>query len=508
MNQILLCLPYGTLKLEPREYRLRHEWVREGQTLISHNDCLSISEVRLSALTRDFWQMNRHKEFIKQKGFTRALSNAISRHPVTTSELLPNLLSILVEEFSLTTEGFSNPFQHSPLFHHWCSESDQDVEFGGMGSFFTSDLFGHNTFALPQTIPQATSAIERTRVLTESKIPTRVLLILPEQVEHKFMVIARFGANSIFVKKSPVDHSAFSITLALNKESMHLDPINWPSIVGKLREWDPCVEIPALTDSLFRERGFPSHQPRCSPKNEFSRQLQRDDPGLYTFHRPLVNPVDTKQLRRTNLPSSAKSALANINRHNFSLSALGILPNQLRRMLLKDGRDPEPVLDSLRKTFFWGSYRIWKSRKRLLKLYWESKSQVQYKKHRRWKGNNESGCKNEFHYLKKIADLSKKRLTRCPCSQAQSSESTLPDIRRHLKRNQEIALIKPPLHRPLSDTPIPLLDHKHLPLSHGEIIRTSTQSDIIRRVHDRGKKRKLIQLNLLQLMSSKQRKHS
>jgi len=93
-----------------------------------------------------------------------------------------------------------------------------------MGSFFTSDLFGHNTFALPQTIPQATSAIERTRVLTESKIPTRVLLILPEQVEHKFMVIARFGANSIFVKKSPVEHSAFSITLALNKESMHLDP--------------------------------------------------------------------------------------------------------------------------------------------------------------------------------------------------------------------------------------------------------------------------------------------
>ena len=92
------------------------------------------------------------------------------------------------------------------------------------------------------------SAIERTRVLTESKIPARVLLILPEQVEHKFMVIARFGANSIFVKKKPADHSAFSITLPLNKESCPSSP----SIVGKLS----CVEISALTDSLFRERGF------------------------------------------------------------------------------------------------------------------------------------------------------------------------------------------------------------------------------------------------------------
>src|SRR3954451_7908227 len=99
--------------------------------------------------------MNRHKEFIKQKAFAKALSCAISRHPDTTSELLPNLLSILVEEFSLTTEGFSNPFQHSPLLDQWCSESDQDREFGAIGSFFTTDLSGRNTLALPQTISQA-----------------------------------------------------------------------------------------------------------------------------------------------------------------------------------------------------------------------------------------------------------------------------------------------------------------------------------------------------------------
>ena len=124
---------------------------------------------------------------------------------------------------------------------------------------------------------------------------------------------------------------------------------------------DPCVEIPTLTDSLFREREIPTHQPRCNPTNEISQQLQRDLTGLYTLHRPLAYQVDKKQLRHANLPSLVRSALANINRHNFSLSALGILPNEFRKLLLKEGCDPEPVIDSLRETFFWGSYRIWSS---------------------------------------------------------------------------------------------------------------------------------------------------
>jgi len=508
VNEILVCLPYGGLKLEPRQYRLQQEWVREGQH-ISQNSFPRISKGRLSAMANDFWHMNRHKEFIKQKAFAKALSCAISRHPDTTSELLPNLLSILVEEFSLTTEGFSNPFQHSPLLDKWCSEADQDREFGAIGSFFTTDLSGRNTLALPQTISQASRCIDRTRALIESKIATRVVLILPELVEHKFLVIARFDMSSIFVKQQPILGSSFSIALALNKESMHLDPINWPSVAGKLREMDPCVEIPTLTDSLFREREIPTHQPRCNPKNEISQQLQRDLTGLYTLHRPLASQVDKKQLRHANLPSLVISALANINRHNFSLSALGILPNEFRKLLLKEGCDPEPVIDSLRKTFFWGSYRIWKRRKRLVKLYWESKAKTQRKK-RRLKGNNESACKNEFHFLMKIADLSKKRLTKCPCSHTQSSKSVLPDIRDHLKSSLETSLRKPSPRRPLRNTLtlIPLLDHKHLPLSHSEISRTCTQSDIIRGEHDRGKKRKMVQLKLSNFIVKKQRKGS
>src|SRR6185503_8810419 len=133
----------------------------------------------------------------------------------------------------------------------------------------------------------------------------------------------------------------------------------------------PLVDIPVLTDSLFLERALPTHQPRSSSKNIMSQQMRLDRPGLYSFHRPLATPVDKKQLQRGNLPSSTLSALANINRHKFSLSALGILPNELRKLSRAEGYDPEPLLVPLRKTFFWGSYKISKQRKTLVKLHWE-----------------------------------------------------------------------------------------------------------------------------------------
>ena len=188
---------------------------------------------------------------------------------------------------------------------------------------------------------------------------------------------------------------------------MQLDPINWSLTVAKLRKWSPLVDVPVLTDSLFRERALPTHQPRSSSNNFMSQQMRLDRPGLYSFHRPLATPVDKKQLQRVNLPSSILSALVNINRHKFSLSALGILPNELRKLSRAEGYDPEPLLDALRRAFFWGSYKIWKKRKTLVKLHWESKKSTQQ---RRRKGVNCSNCKSPFHFLKKIADLSKQRL--------------------------------------------------------------------------------------------------
>ena len=176
-------------------------------------------------------------------------------------------MSMVAEEFSLNTEGFSNALQHSVCFNHWCSESPSDALFGTMGSFFAADLVGKNIFAFPP--PDSHEVIirclERCSSLIDSKVATRVVLLLPEQVEHKFLVIARLLQSPIFTSKPQSDYK-FSLVLALNKESMQLDPINWSLTVAKLRKWSPLVDVPVLTDSLFRERALPTHQPRSSSK--------------------------------------------------------------------------------------------------------------------------------------------------------------------------------------------------------------------------------------------------
>ena len=45
------------------------------------------------------------------------------------------------------------------------------------------------------------------------------------------------------------------------------------------------------------------------------------------------------------------------------------IANELRKLLLGEGYDPEPLVETLRKTFFWGRYKIWKKRKLLVRLY-------------------------------------------------------------------------------------------------------------------------------------------
>ena len=238
-----------------------------------------------------------------------------------------------------------------------------------------------------------------------------------------------------------------------------------------------------------------------------SQQMRLDRPGLYSFHRPLATPVDNKQLQRVNLPISILAALGRINRHKFSLSALGILPNDLRKLSRAEGYDPEPLLDTLRRAFFWGSYKIWKKRKRLVKLLWESKKSTQQQQ--RLKGKNCSNCKSPFHFHKKIADFSKQRLTKCPCSRIEKSKSSLPDIRSHFSAKPNKSIVLP--NRVSDEKSVNVdrsnsLDYKHVPTSKNHNSCTRTRADIIRSEHDRGKKRKMVQLNLFQVLYFKRNK--
>src|SRR6185436_16046272 len=201
------------------------------------------------------------------------------------------------------------------MLEKWCSDSPGDHEFGALGSFFNTDLSGQNTFAFPRYL-NPIECVSRTVDILNSSAPTRILLLLPATTEHKFLAIAQLKGSSL--SKALCASENYTLALAINKESMHRDPINWAAVVERLQEWCPEVEIPKSTDSLFRERVVPTHLPRSLPLNRLTRQLRADIPGVFSFHRPHAHAVDAKQLRR----AKVSSALIKINRHKFSLLAL------------------------------------------------------------------------------------------------------------------------------------------------------------------------------------------
>ena len=93
----------------------------------------------------------------------------------------------------------------------------------------------------------------------------------------------------------------------------------------------------------------------------------------------------------------------------------------------------------------------------------------------------QANCKNPFHFCKKILNLSKQRRTLCACSDSiqQHVESGFSDIRHFLgkypKRVSAIAKI--------STSPIILL-------SPPKSVDALARDDMIRKQHDRGKKKK------------------
>jgi len=224
--------------------------------------------------------------------------------------------------------------------------------------------------------------------------------------------------------------------------------------------------------------------------------MKADHSSVYSFHRPLSNPVDKKQLARCSLSPQVKSALADINKHNFSLAAFGILPNQFRKLWTEKG-DPETALDRLRWTFFWGGYQIWKARKALVTSYWKSAG-LKLKKKKSAK-DIPTACKNSFHFLVKHADLSKQRFTKCPCSRVRKETSSTKsfDITLFLIKPKKMSQHKRHKKYQKHTSHTDRLDMKHIPNVPVPIRMISkTQDDIIRGEHDRGKKRKWRQLYL------------
>ena len=182
-----------------------------------------------------------------------------------------------------------------------------------------------------------------------------------------------------------------------------------------------------------------------------------------------------------------------MNRHPTFLGVLGILPNQLRSLLKEPGReDREEILLDLSRTLFFAGFRVWKKRQKLAKHYWNNVKQRQLKdKTKRKKPKKkhleekivESKCQNPFHYLRRHENLSSQRPTKCPCRNAVITE---------VYRNQDITKF-------VSEIPFSALRtnvHRKENKSSLQENLYFTRTDIIRKEHDRGKKRPFKQLIL------------
>jgi len=238
--------------------------------------------------------------------------------------------------------------------------------------------------------------------------------------------------------------------------------------------------IPQRADALFRERTPLDHSPRALP----SAYSGGPHCSLYTFYDASVS-IDTTKAKSIKLPVHLAKLIDKANQHNPCLSFLGILPNQLRRLLtLCRHPDPEAAIIDLSHTLFFAGFHVWSRRQTLAAQYWKSaapenrKTKLSGSKRKtvRYRDGKiaQSNCKNPFHYLKRNSNLSQQRPNRCPCSHVEfiAISHRFQNIRNFLVKFPQIYTEDSnDVYRPEYIPPL------------------NTQSEAIRREHDRSKKR-------------------
>jgi hypothetical protein len=212
---------------------------------------------------------------------------------------------------------------------------------------------------------------------------------------------------------------------------MFRDPIYWPTLKSDLLACSAglhlSIQIPQLTDRRFNERLQPSHKARMQTT---AKEMKYNH--IYQFFNP-YSPVENEEthLKAAGIDPQSAHIINTINRHNRSLSALGIIPSQLRTFARNSIPDYDQALLELSKTLFWKGYAIWIRRKTLVADYWKNiapddwkhKRQKKLTEKKRKKNNIKAiyKCRNPFHFLKKHNDLTHQRPTPCSCSYSQCS---------------------------------------------------------------------------------------
>jgi hypothetical protein len=203
--------------------------------------------------------------------------------------------------------------------------------------------------------------MEKVKRLVLSKLPTRILLVaspnlLSSLVGREFLEIAHvthsFPFSTTLGQKNRTSHSV-SLMLAINKESMSIDLIDWPAFKEDLVDWAnkhcPNLNIDSNTDSRFRERLVPSHSPRALAHgiNEI--------PCIYQLFSPVTpNHESVKEMVLKGVPIHMANLIYKISKHNPLLSAVGILPNQLRSILKETTHNFDEASMTLHTLYFSG----------------------------------------------------------------------------------------------------------------------------------------------------------
>jgi len=95
-----------------------------------------ISSKRLALLAEDFWNTNCNKSCVPYSKFVPSVQKVLLAHQCNPTTALPeDLMTILVEHFSLSVEAQTSSLTHSPLLPEWYSDFREDLSFGASGDF-------------------------------------------------------------------------------------------------------------------------------------------------------------------------------------------------------------------------------------------------------------------------------------------------------------------------------------------------------------------------------------
>ena len=313
----------------------------------------------------------------------------------------------------------------SSIFSTWHTKFQEGLLFGGLPP---EAVRGRNGFLY---CDEADRAVDLLTVLANSleNTPSRFVCLVPKDTpfQRGQLVLADFEIGSPILElfRGGVVNLSSKMTLILlaNKESMVVDPIDWELFRERVSLWangwrGGGVSFPDESDAMFRERVPLNHKPRSATNPEIFRQLS--SPSLYSFWNAHASHDSIKARSISSLPPEIATLIDRTNKHPKFLSILGIIPNELRTLVKSACVSHEEALTDISRTLFFAGYRIWKLRQKLSFQFWkeiapENRKIRKRKKSHRGNPNEQTNCKNLFHFLERHLNLSKKYPTRCPC---------------------------------------------------------------------------------------------